>query len=234
MRASNVLVVDPAKPPFFPAKPNVPVNAAVGLFGGIFLGFGFVVFRTRFDRSIQAPGDVQVYLNLPELGVVPMAEICDTPAVRSQRPALNPGDPNDCLELVTWRHKPSSVAESFRAMLTSILLPGQNGSCPQVIVVTSPGPAEGKTTVASNLSIAVAEMGRRVLLVDGDLRQPKLHKIFGVANNRGVSDVLLSEEPLESVRGRLVAAKRHACDEYFATVALSASGRVDGTHAHRV
>ena len=64
MRASNVLVVDPAKPPFFPAKPNVPVNAAVGLFGGIFLGFGFVVFRTRFDRSIQAPGDVQVYLNL--------------------------------------------------------------------------------------------------------------------------------------------------------------------------
>src|SRR5450432_993165 len=94
MRASNVLVVDEAKPPFLPAKPNVPVNSALGLFCGIFLGLGFVVFRTRFDRSIQAPGDLQMYLNLPELGVIPMAEVCDTPAVRSQK-ALKPGDPND-------------------------------------------------------------------------------------------------------------------------------------------
>src|SRR5262249_52011432 len=85
MRATNVTVVDPAKPPFFPAKPNVPVNSAIGLFCGCFLGLAFVVFRSRFDRSIQAPGDMQVYLNLPELGVIPMAEVCDTPAVRSQR-----------------------------------------------------------------------------------------------------------------------------------------------------
>src|ERR1700756_3292136 len=125
-----------------------------------------------------------------------MAEVCDTPAVRSQR-ALT-ADPSDCLELVTWKHKPSAVAESFRAMLTSILLPGQNSEGPQVIVVTSPGPAEGKTTVASNLSIAIAEMGRRVLLIDGDLRQPKLHKIFGVANNRGVNDLLLADVDLNS------------------------------------
>ena len=92
MRASNVLVVDPAKPPFFPAKPNVPVNSAVGLFCGAFLGLAFVVFRSRFDRSIQAPGDMQVFLNLPELGVIPMAEVCDTPAVRSQRAAMSPGE----------------------------------------------------------------------------------------------------------------------------------------------
>jgi len=198
MRASNVLVVDPAKVPFFPYKPNVPVNSAAGLFCGLFLGLAFVVFRTRFDRTIQAPGDMQSYLSLPELGVIPMAEVCDTPAVRSQRPALKPGDPNDCLELVTWKHKPSAVAESFRAMLTSILLPGQHGGNLQVLVVTSPGPAEGKTTVASNLSIAIAEMGRRVLLIDGDLRQPKLHKIFGVANNRGVNDLLLADVDLNS------------------------------------
>src|SRR5580704_13364118 len=141
MRASNVLVVDEAKPPFMPAKPNVPVNSAVGLFCGIFLGLGFVIFRTRFDRSIQAPGDLQAFLNLPELGVIPMAGVCDTPAVKNAK-ALAPADPNDCLELVTWKHKPSAVAESFRAMLTSILLPGQSSESPQVIVVTSPGPAE--------------------------------------------------------------------------------------------
>src|SRR5262249_34567314 len=148
MRASNILVVDAAKVPFFPYKPNVPVNAAAGLFCGLFLGLAFVVFRTRFDRSIQAPGDMQMLLNLPELGVIPMAEVCDTPAVRSQRAALKAGDPSDSLELVTWKHKPSAVAESFRAMLTSILLPGQQGGNLEVLVVTSPGPAEGKTTVA--------------------------------------------------------------------------------------
>ena len=65
--------------------------------------------------------------------------------------------------------------------------------------MTSPGPAEGKTTVASNLSIAIAEMGRRVLFIDGDLRQPKLHKIFGSSNARGVSDVLLADTQLETL-----------------------------------
>ncbi|MBI3668687.1 MAG: polysaccharide biosynthesis tyrosine autokinase [Acidobacteria bacterium] len=217
MRASNVLVVDAAKPPFLPYKPNVPVNSALGLLCGTFLGFGFVVFRTRLDRSIQAPGDVQVYLNLPELGVIPLAEISETRWISGRTPGKRtpllaksltsdngaPGraasDPSDCLELVTWKHKPSPLAESFRATLTSILLPSQNGDHPQVIVVSSPSPAEGKTTVASNLSIAVAEIGRRVLLIDGDLRQPQLHKILGVSNSWGLSDILLSDSPIESV-----------------------------------
>ena len=244
MRASNVLVVDEAKPPFLPAKPNVPVNSAVGLFCGIFLGLGFVVFRTRFDRSIQAPGDMQMFLNLPELGVIPMAGVCDTPAVKNAK-ALAPADPNDCLELVTWKHKPSAVAESFRAMLTSILLPGQNSEGPQVIVVTSPGPAEGKTTVASNLSIAIAEMGRRVLLIDGDLRQPKLHKIFGSSNTRGVSDVLLADSQLDSVPlNQLVLETRIAgvsllpsgtrTNNISAIAALSAGGSSHGPVAYRI
>src|ERR1700723_388642 len=106
MRASNVLVVDEAKPPFLPAKPNVPVNSAVGLFCGIFLGLGFVVFRSRFDRSIQAPGDMQVFLNLPELAVIPMAGVCDPHGV-PVRAALGAPYSNDCLELVTWKHKPT-------------------------------------------------------------------------------------------------------------------------------
>jgi capsular exopolysaccharide synthesis family protein len=220
MRASNVLVVDPAKPPLLPHQPNMPVNSALGLLCGTLLGFGFVVFRSRFDRSFQVPGDLQIYLNLPELGAIPLADSTELHQISNGTngtgtkstlllpeplkeikdiPALAGGEPTDCLELVTWKHNPSALAESFRATLTSILLTNQNGNRPRVIVVTSPGPGEGKTTIATNLSIAVTEIGRRVLLIDGDLRQPRLHKILNISNSWGLSDVLLSEAPIESV-----------------------------------
>jgi capsular exopolysaccharide synthesis family protein len=210
MRASNVLVVDPAKPPLFPYKPNMLMNSALGLFSGVFLGLGCALLRERLDRRIHAPGDAQVYLNLPELGVIPMDEAAPSwqisNSLRPHRPALAlpsgspPESPlDDCPELATWKRKPSLVAECARTALISILLPGQNGVHPRVVVFTSPCPGDGKTTVATNLSIAMAEIGRKVLLVDGDLRRPRLHNVFGVANSRGLSDVLWADTPLETV-----------------------------------
>jgi receptor protein-tyrosine kinase len=91
------------------------------------------------------------------------------------------------------------VAECARTTLTSILLPIENGEGPQVIVITSPCPGDGKTTVACNLSIAVAEIGRKVLLIEGDLRRPRLNSVFGVGNNWGLSDVLRGDGQLENV-----------------------------------
>jgi len=82
MRASNVLVVDPAKPPLLPYRPSIPINSAIGLFSGVFLGFGFVLLRERVDRRISAPGDSQTYLELPELGVIPLDEAVILPANR--------------------------------------------------------------------------------------------------------------------------------------------------------
>ncbi|MDP2999980.1 MAG: GNVR domain-containing protein, partial [Bryobacterales bacterium] len=73
MRASNVRVVDAARAPRGPYKPNVPMNTALGLMAGMFLGVAFVVMTERADRSIQEPGDSSFYLNLPELGVIPSA-----------------------------------------------------------------------------------------------------------------------------------------------------------------
>jgi polysaccharide biosynthesis transport protein len=210
MRDSNVLIVDRAKPPLRPYRPSLPMNSAIGLFGGALLGFGFVLLRERIDRRISGPGDAQIYLDLPELGVIPLDEIAipsQVPHGLNARRSSSPLPPpsasrparDDCPELATWKRKPSLVAECTRTTLTSILLPNQNEDGPRVIVLTSPGPGDGKTTVACNLSIAIAEIGRRVLLIEGDLRRPRLHKVFGLANNWGLRDTLRSDTPLESI-----------------------------------
>jgi receptor protein-tyrosine kinase len=94
------------------------------------------------------------------------------------------------VELVTWENKPSLLAESFRATLTSILFSGEQGSSRRVLAVTSSMPSEGKTTISSNLAIALAETNQRVTLVDADMRRPRLHKVFDVANTWGLSDLL--------------------------------------------
>jgi succinoglycan biosynthesis transport protein ExoP len=204
LRASNVRVVDPAKPPTSPYKPDIPLSAGVGLLAGSLLGVAFVVVRERADRTLQEPGDAPFYLNVPELGVIPAADTGrhllyykrrKLPAeakslVKAESRALP-----DRVELATWQQKPSLVAESFRVVLTSILFSGANGNQPRVLVLTSAAPGEGKTTVASNLAIAISEIRLKVLVIDGDMRKPRLHTVFDVDNQRGLS-TLLSERPL--------------------------------------
>jgi capsular exopolysaccharide synthesis family protein len=92
--------------------------------------------------------------------------------------------------VVFWRRELSALAESFRAVLTSLLFSGRNGDRPKVIVLSSPNPGEGKTLVTSNLAIALARANKRVLVIDGDLRKPRIHEIFGLDNRSGLSDVL--------------------------------------------
>ena len=209
MRDSNVLVIDRAKPLPLPYRPSLPTNSAIGLFSGVLLGFGFVLLRERLDHKIQVPGDALTYLNLPELGAIPLAELPTTQQVskgfyarhalpsRSKRDQVS--SPDECPELATWQHKPSLLAECVRTTLTSILLSGHNGDHPRVVVLTSPCPGDGKTTVASNLSIAMAEIRQKVLLIDGDLRRPRLHEVFGVSNDWGLGDVLRESIALETI-----------------------------------
>jgi polysaccharide biosynthesis transport protein len=209
MRASNVIVVDAAKPPLLPYRPRVFMNSALGLLSGVFLGLGFVLLRERLDQTIRAPGDALAYLNLPELGVIPLAELPATQQISKAfyaRHTLSPpsrrdqvSSPDDCPELATWQRKPSLLAECVRTALISILLPGQDGDHPRVVVLTSPCPGDGKTTVASNLSIAMAEIRQKVVLIDGDLRRPRLHKVFGISNDWGLSDVLRAGTTLETI-----------------------------------
>jgi capsular exopolysaccharide synthesis family protein len=214
LRASNMRVVDPAKLPKLPYKPDIPISTALGLLSGIFVGAAFVIMQERADRSIQAPGETAFYLNLPELGVVPAESSRGGLRLRysNNRKSAAIAGPDDNpsnlpavshrVELTTWQRKPSAVAESFRATLVSILFSGENGSRPRVMVVTSANPAEGKSTVVSNLGIAVAEVNQKTLLIDADLRKPRLHDVFNLNNDNGLSDLLRSKGTIaESLAG---------------------------------
>lgn len=217
MKASNVRVVDQAEVPVLPYKPNPIRNGLFGLLGGLFAGLAFVILRERIDRSIQSPGDAQTYLNLPEFGVIPSAEadsgkrLYGTPRGGSKlieekvKNGNGNGHGREALELAMLKRTPSLIAESFRSTLTSILFSNHNGGDhPRVIVLTSPSPSEGKTTVLSNLGLAMAETHRRVLLIDADLRRPRLHDIFDIPNNFGLRDVLDSKEPIEKTVPRAI------------------------------
>jgi capsular exopolysaccharide synthesis family protein len=105
------------------------------------------------------------------------------------------GDPS--VELATWQQKTSLIAECYRAVLTSILFSSQQGEIPKVIVLSSPDPGEGKTSTVSNLGIALAEINRRVVIVDGDMRRPRLHRVFGLTGSKGLTDLLRSEKPID-------------------------------------
>jgi succinoglycan biosynthesis transport protein ExoP len=190
-QASNARVVDPARVPTRPYKPDVALGSGFGLLAGVFLGVAFVVIRERADCSIRQPGETPSYLNVPELGVIPSGAI--EPAAHKLarlgarlRRTANAG----CVELITWQRKPSLISESFRSALLSISCAGESGNVPQVLVIASAGPSEGKSTVASNLGIAIAELGKKVLLIDADLRKPRMQQIFSLTNERGLSDVL--------------------------------------------
>lgn len=209
LRASNVRVVDSAKPPTRPYKPRLVLNLALGLLVGVFFGMFFVVMRDHADQSIKAPGEAMLSLGVQELGVIPSvgaeqsryfsAYSYDRQELESED-AKNPNSP-PLIELATWERKPSVMADSFRATLTSILYSGENGNSPQVITVTSPNPREGKTTVASNLALALSEIGWTVLLIDGDVRRGRLHEIFKVSNASGLSELLAGEKGVAVATG---------------------------------
>ena len=176
LRSSNIRIVDPALIPSQPTRPrkklNIMLAALVGLLGGVSVAF----FREYMDTTIKSPSDVEKLTNLPLLAVVPKyAKINSQGKMKALPKLLEEKSAADlhAAYVVTHARPRSQVAEAFRALRTSLLL-SQVDTPPQVILITSALPGEGKTTATLNLGVTLAQLGDRTLVLDGDLRKPAL------------------------------------------------------------
>ncbi len=190
MKATDIHVVEAAIAPHVPYKPVRAVNMSFGLLSGTLLGVLFIVQRARAYHGIQEPGDSAFELNVPELGVIPSTTTNNPSQFRRLLGNSHSKADRKRPELTSWQEPPSMIAEAFRLTLTSLLLASNGDEQPKVIAITSANPNEGKTTVVSNLAIALARIDRRVLLIDGDLHKRRLHHIFKVDNSRGLKEAL--------------------------------------------
>lgn len=182
LRTSNIRVVDPAEVPRRPASPNAIVNLLLALLGGSALALGLVFFFEYLDNRIKTPDEIKAHLGVPFLGMVPA--LFEHP---NEDPLMSNG-------------VPANFSESFRAIRTNLLFSSADNGC-KTIVITSSGPGEGKTLVASNLAVALAQASQRVLLIDADMRKPRVHGVFKQRQEPGLSNVLVGNaKASESVR----------------------------------
>jgi polysaccharide biosynthesis transport protein len=178
--ALNVTVLDVARPEIDPTSPQKARVMAMGLVLGLMLGVGSALLRDWMDQRLRSVEEIRALLGLPVLGVVPhMLEKQSDP----ERARLVETEPM------------SDVAEAYRTIRTAVYF-GMPDKSSKTILITSPASGDGKSTLASNLAIAMAQAGQRVLLLDADFRRPRQHEIFGVESEKGLSSVLAGKAAL--------------------------------------
>jgi polysaccharide biosynthesis transport protein len=203
LRSSNIRVVDPALAPTIPSRPQKTRNISLALVVGLIGGIGLALFREYLDNTVKSPDDIETLTGLPSLAVVPSLPSSNGHHGRLSRLNGEAGVeqlPEERIELLSFVQPKSQISEAFRALRTSLLL-SQAEHPPQVILVTSALPREGKTTAATNLGVTLAQLGDKTLLIDSDLRKPGLRRALdlGMANERGLSSYLAGVCSLEEV-----------------------------------
>lgn len=186
MRPSTFTVVDPARTPSTPAKPNVPLYLALSILLGIFTGCGAAFVMDLRDHRIYDFMDLELKSGHVTFGVLPWYV--------ANAPRLNRGT------LMALDEPQSHYVEALRVLRTWLLHP-REGKTPKVVLVTSSIAAEGKTTLSLNLAIVLALQGKKVLLVDADLRQPVLHQKLNISAKTGLSSLLSGEASAEVLPG---------------------------------
>ncbi|HYG28015.1 MAG TPA: polysaccharide biosynthesis tyrosine autokinase [Caulobacteraceae bacterium] len=170
LTANNISIIDPATPPRVPSKPNMLLNLALAALLGLGLGIVASLILEALDETVATPDDVEKKLGVPILGVVPLLDKGETTS----------GALNDIR---------SPFSEAYYSLRTALQFSTPEGA-PSSLLVSSARPAEGKSTTAYAVALNLARIGKRVLLVDGDLRNPSMHRVVGVENERGMSNLL--------------------------------------------
>ncbi|MEM9191275.1 MAG: polysaccharide biosynthesis tyrosine autokinase [Myxococcota bacterium] len=190
LQISHVRIVDRALQPRSHISPNVPLNIAGGVLLGLLLGLGLALALAFTDARIKSVEAVEE-LGLTIVGILP--RIASPGAGRSKGRKARQPQSNTNFDTVVHTHPRSSMAEACRSLRTNLTFLAAEKPL-RTLLVTSPSPAEGKTTVAINLAIALAQGGKRVLLVDSDLRRPRLHKTFRIRTGTGLTSMLVGGE----------------------------------------
>ncbi|MBI4229021.1 MAG: polysaccharide biosynthesis tyrosine autokinase, partial [Deltaproteobacteria bacterium] len=183
IKATNIQVVDYASVPLVPYKPNIRFNVLLATLMGLMIGVFLTFIFEHFDNTIKDEEEFKRRFSLPVLGAVPLLD----------------GIELQDLEKLSYKNPKSLISEAFRVIRTSILYSSADNN-PRSLMVTSSQPIEGKTTCASNLAISLTQSGHRVVLLDADLRRPRLHKIFlSNGNAFGLSTYLVGKIELPGV-----------------------------------
>jgi polysaccharide biosynthesis transport protein len=186
MKTGNVRIIDRAEVPGKPVKPNKKRNTVLGLVLGLILGMGMAFFMDYLDNTVKIPDEVKEYFGIPYLGPVPAV-------------SLKQNGEKMLGELISVHSPKSTFSESIRGIRTGIVFSAAD-QVPQTILVTSAGPSEGKTICAANLAVTMAQDdGSRILLIDCDMRRPRIHKLFEINKDAGLSSALVGSSELKDV-----------------------------------
>jgi capsular exopolysaccharide synthesis family protein len=207
MPFNNVRVLDRPLLPNGPVLPRPALNLALGVALGFLVGLALAVGREMLDRTVRDVADVESALGIASIGTLPDVSSKSARGAhyygayhrrdgKRPKPEPAPSDELDVPELLVHSHPKSAAAEAARAVRTNLLLMSPDKPY-RTLLVTSAGPAEGKTMVATSIAIALSQTGQRVCLVDCDLRRPRVHTIFGNINDLGVTVAMLEPERLD-------------------------------------
>lgn len=176
--SNNISVIDRAEPPLLPISPNPLVNISLSLIAGLILALGIVAALETFRDGVRAPDEVEQRFGVPLLGVIPR--------LRNGTAAAELAD------------RSSNISEAYQSVRASVELSSENGT-PRSILVTSSREGEGKSTTALAMARDAAAAGRKVLLIDADMRRPSVHKLLGIRKTPGLSNMLTQQLAISAV-----------------------------------